>query len=246
MRRLIAALACRLAGSRLYGKPLQNLDPAQGVSILDHQIGMLSRIAAIDEIVLGIAEGAGNVPLVQYAEKNSVRYILGSEEDVLARLIQCTEAGDGTDAFRITTESPFTHWEMIDEAWSRHVTESADVTVVEGVPLGSSFEIYALAALQKSHDLGDCRHRSELCSLYIREHRDEFSVCLIDAEPEVARNEFRFTVDYPEDLVLCRAIYDAMSEQAPLILLRDIVAFLDDNPELTGIVSHLPSGGYWG
>ena len=37
-RRLIAVLACRAEGSRLYGKPLQNLDPAKGVTILDQII----------------------------------------------------------------------------------------------------------------------------------------------------------------------------------------------------------------
>ena len=35
-RRLVAALACRNSGSRLFGKPLQNLDVECNYSILDN------------------------------------------------------------------------------------------------------------------------------------------------------------------------------------------------------------------
>ena len=48
MRKLVAALACRINGSRLYGKPLQNLDIEKGISILDNIIGCLKQIQVID------------------------------------------------------------------------------------------------------------------------------------------------------------------------------------------------------
>ena len=60
MRKLVAAIACRNKGSRLYGKPLQNLDIDRGFSVLDNIIGCLKQIPVIDEIVLGIANGIEN------------------------------------------------------------------------------------------------------------------------------------------------------------------------------------------
>jgi len=59
-RRLIAAIACRNQGSRLYGKPLQNLDVISGVSIIDNIISCLQNLEIIDEIILGISEGQEN------------------------------------------------------------------------------------------------------------------------------------------------------------------------------------------
>ena len=56
MRKLIAALACRNQGSRLYGKPLQNLNIENGVSVLQYMINWIKTIPVIDEIVLGISE----------------------------------------------------------------------------------------------------------------------------------------------------------------------------------------------
>ena len=60
MKKLVAALACRNQGSRLYGKPLQNLDIDNGITILDNIINCLQQISAIDDVVLGIADGVEN------------------------------------------------------------------------------------------------------------------------------------------------------------------------------------------
>ena len=56
-RKLIAAIACRNKGSRLYGKPLQNLNETKGIKIIDNIIDCLLEVKVIDNIVLGISEG---------------------------------------------------------------------------------------------------------------------------------------------------------------------------------------------
>ena len=60
MKRKLAALACRNNGSRMFGKPLQNLDEKEGIKIIDNLIDCLKSINEIDEVVLGIAEGIEN------------------------------------------------------------------------------------------------------------------------------------------------------------------------------------------
>lgn len=237
MRRLVAALACRVNGSRLYGKPLQLLDVARNVSVLEHMIALYGTEPAIAEIVLGVAEGPANEPFHELARAQGIRSIRGDEQDVLRRLIQCAEAAGGTDVFRVTTESPFIYYEAIDEVWRRHVADGNDVTVIDGLPEGSHFEVFRLDALQRSHDRGDSRHRSELCSLYIREHREEFQLAVVPVPPAVQRQDLRLTIDYPEDLVLCRRIYGALADLAPRIPLESIIGFLDGHPELRELVA---------
>lgn len=236
MRRLVAALACRVNGSRLYGKPLQLLDVAAGVSVLDHMVSLFRTESSIAEIVLGVAEGPANEPFHQLAARHGIGSIRGDERDVLARLIQCGKAGEGTDVFRVTTESPFIYFEAIEAVWRRHVEAGNDVTVIDGLPEGSHFEVFTLEALERSHARGDSRHRSELCSLYIREHRDEFQLEVVPVPPALQRQDLRLTIDYPEDLVLCRRIYEALSAEAPRIPLHSIVAFLDARPDLRALV----------
>ena len=243
-RRLVAALACRNQGSRLYGKPLQNLDVERGVRILDNIIACLRTVPCIDQIVLGISEGQENEVFRSIADAAGVAWIVGDQRDVLQRLIQCGERGGATDVFRMTTESPFPFVDAIEEFWQRHRNEGADATFIWDIIDGAGFEIYALDALRTSHARGEAKHRSELCSLYVREHPDEFHVLRVDAPAVLRRKDIRLTVDYPEDLVVCRAAYEALKHQAPRISVPDIVAFLDRRPRLLELIAPYTEAGY--
>lgn len=233
----MAALACRIAGSRLFGKPLQLLDVERGVSVLDHIIDLARSEPSISEIVLGVAEGTANDAFIELAARWDVKAIHGSERDVLHRLIDCGTAGQATDVFRVTTESPFFHYEMIAEAWARHTAAGNDVTVIDGLPEGSHFEIYTMDTLRRSHERGDHRHRSEFCSLYVREHREEFRVEVLPIPPVLERMDLRLTIDYPEDLVLCRRVYSRLRDLAPRIPVARIIQVLDADAELRALVA---------
>lgn len=243
MKKLVATLACRNDGSRLYGKPLQNLDIENRVTILDHIIDLIRTLNEIEEIVLGIAEGSANYCYIDYANKKGVKYIVGSQKDVLKRLIQCVEHVNGTDAFRITTESPFFYFENITEAWDKHISGNNDLTSFSGVPDGCHFELISLETLKKQHTLGNERHRSELCTLYLRENIEDFKVEVLDIPEQVIRyKDMRLTVDYPEDLILCRSVYQHFKNLAPRIPLDRIIRFLDSRPDLQALVGPYLSG----
>jgi spore coat polysaccharide biosynthesis protein SpsF len=236
-RRLVAVLACRARGTRLYGKPLQLLDVENGRSVLEHLVLLLGTAPEIAQIVLAIAEGPENEPFWEIARSLGVSAVRGDERDVRLRLILGGRIGNATDVFRVTTESPFTHLEPLPEVWRRHVDGGNDLTVIDGVPEGTHFEIYQLAALEWSHDRGDERHRSELCSLYIREHRDEFQVEVVPVPERLRRLDLRLTIDYPEDLIVCRRVYAALRSHAPRIPLSEIVAVLDADADLRALAA---------
>ena len=116
MWRLVATLACRAPGSRLYGKPLQSLDLQEGVTILEHLVRLIRTLPCIDGAVLGVSAGQANVPFVEFAWQQGLPHIIGDERDVLQRLIDCAHAASATDVFRVTTESPFFYYELVEEA----------------------------------------------------------------------------------------------------------------------------------
>lgn len=236
MRKLVACLACRNQGTRLYGKPMQNLDIAERVTVIEYMIASIKTYSAVSDIVLGISEGQDNLVFKDIAVTNNVDFIIGSQEDVLSRLIQCCEKASGTDIFRVTTESPFTYFEAIEEAWKDHIAEERDLTTLDQLPDGSGFEIIKLEAYKRSWEKGESRHRSELCSLYIRENKPDFRIGYVSITSSIRRTDIRLTIDYPEDLILCRAVYQQFKEKAPLIPLADIIDFLDKNPKLKELV----------
>lgn len=243
-RRLVAVIACRSQGSRLYGKPVQNLDVGQGTRILDNIVDCLSTLPEIEEIVLGIAEGEENVVYRRFAEQRGLRFVIGDEVDVLGRLIAGGRLAQATDIFRVTSESPFPYFEYVTEAWATHVRSDADALFFDDIVDGCGFEIISLSALETSHRDGEDRHRSELCTLYMRENNDRFQIRRVSGPPELNRKDLRLTVDNPEDLVIARAVYKAFADKAPRIPVAEIVRFLDANPSLIALTAPFTEAGY--
>jgi spore coat polysaccharide biosynthesis protein SpsF len=234
-RRLVAALACRNNGSRLYGKPLQNL--VGETTILDQIISAIRRFPAIEQIVLCVSEGSANLNFVDVAHARDVSYVFGDPRDVLHRLILAGRLGRATDVFRVTTECPWFAYDLLEPAWQRHVKNSNDITVCDRLPEGLHFEIYRLAALEESHERGTSKDRSEFCSNYARTHPSAFRIEVLLPPQDLQRMDLRVTVDYPEDLIVCREIAKAHAHSMPLVGLREIVTFLDSRPDLKALVA---------
>lgn len=244
MRRLIVALACRNNGSRLYGKPLQNLCVIDRYTVLDNIVASLKGIDCIDQIVVGIADTPDNLVYERYCIEHDLQFIWGDEVDVLERLISCANAADATDVLRITSESPFPYYPLMNYAWKKHVESKADATFLDDIVDGCGFEIISKNALMRSHNEGSARHRSELCSLYIRENRDRFIINKIESPKEFYREDIRLTIDNPEDLIVCRAIYQEFKSKIPQLDLSDIINFLDQNPKLKELTLPYCADGY--
>lgn len=243
-KKLVAALACRHSGSRLFGKPFQNLDIENDVKIIDNIIECLKKFKFIKDIVLGISEGLINRSFIDYAKLKNIKYIIGDEKDVLSRLIKCGIKTNATDILRVSSESPFLHHENLEKGWKIHKKNKNDFTTLDNVIDGVGFEIISLKSLKYSHEFGKSKHRSELCSLFIRENLDKFKCERLKANNLYNRKDLRLTVDYPEDLILCREIYTKFKKEAPLIKIKDIISYLDKNKKLILLTKKYTDLGY--
>ena len=104
------------------------------------------------------------------------------------------------------------------------------------MPEGGNFEIYRQESLEKSHRDGNDEDRSEYCSAYARRNPEQFGIELIEPPKNWKRTDLRLTVDYPEDLILCRNIYMALKEYAPQIPFEKIINYVDQNKDIRSLV----------
>jgi len=238
--RVIATLACRNNSKRLYGKPLQRL---KNLTVLEYIIKNIKCTKGIDGVVLAISESPGNEIFQHFAMENNIPYVFGDDKDVLKRLINACKFMGGDTVFRMTTESPFPYLEKVPEALEAHRGLGADYTTISHLPDGSSFELISLEALKTSHAKGDSRHRSELCTLYMNENRSMFKFNVLEPKESHKRPDYRLTIDFPEDLILCRKIVQALGEEDYLDF-DTLIPFLDNNPHLRKEVEGLKIENY--
>jgi len=226
-----AILACRVQGTRLYGKPLQSLIPG-GRTIIESLIEYLREIKSLRKIVFAISEGNENYGFIRLAEKLSLPYVIGDEHDVLQRIIDAAKQEGSENVFRITTEGPFVMYEYADELIEEFIEGGYDWGSYTDVPEGTGYELITTKALQTSHNRGSARHRSELVTSYICEYQDEFKLLFKELPEGLRRPEVRLTVDYAEDLVFCQSVYRNLKKEGELIPVERIIDFWDQNPEL--------------
>ena len=106
------------------------------------------------------------------------------------------------------------------------------------------FELIKLDALRISHEKGEYKHRSELVSLYINEHPEQFKKNILQVDKEWQRPDYRLTIDFPEDLILCRKIFRHFGGDSKYISYQELIKFLDVHPELRSMVDNITDESY--
>jgi len=237
--KVVATLACRSESTRLYGKPLQLVG---GEPILTRLINQLRDIKSLDDIVLAIADTPSKESYIQYAQSEGLNYAVGSEENVLERLIEAGHEANADVALRVTTENPFVYSEDANKMISEHLKNNYDYSITEKLPLGASIEVVSMEALETANNRGSERHRSELCTLFIVENSDSFAINVRTPPSAVQRPDIRLTVDNPEDLIVARKVWNGISDEPDQQGLEEVIDFLDEHPDVTGINSKFPNG----
>jgi spore coat polysaccharide biosynthesis protein SpsF (cytidylyltransferase family) len=153
------------------------------------------------------------------------------------------EKGKGDIIYRVTTECPFIYMDTFEDVLTAHFKNRAALTVIEGLPEGTYYEIINLKDLRRAHEEGEARHRSELCTLYMCENPDKFFLQRLRTEiPKLQRPDIRLTVDYPEDLIVVREVYKALKKDGKYIGIEEIIEYLDAHPTLKEINGWIDAG----
>ena len=243
-KKLVFAVPCRNSGRRLFGKPIQFIDPDRKITIIEQLISCIKKINSVSDIVLGISYGSENKIFEKIAKKKTIKFIYGKESNPLERLIQCGRKVNATDILRITSECPFPYYNLIDKYWKVHKKTVADATFLEDIIDGCGFEIISMSSLLKSYKKCKTKKQKENFTYYIRKNHKKFRVNKFFGPKEFNRKDLRLTVDYPEDLAFCRKIYKRLIKQAPMFKLKSIIKFLDKNPELKKMIKPYLGEGY--
>jgi spore coat polysaccharide biosynthesis protein SpsF len=228
----LIVVSARMASSRYPGKALV---PLAGRPLL---LVLLERMRTTGlPVVLATSTSSDNDPLVALAERAGFPVFRGDEDDVLKRHVECARAFSAADVVRVTGDNPLTDVETLRRLVERHQQERADYSYVPGDALlmGILSEVISTSGLERSWEKGEARHRSELVTLYIKEHPAEFSILTVPLPDGLYRPGYRLTVDGAEDVRLMQALFDRLAAPGKAVATRDAIALLDHEPALLAI-----------
>jgi len=236
--RVFVVVSARMASSRCPGKAVV---PLAGRPLLAVLLERMAAARNVDGVVLATSTSPENDVLARLAEEGGFPVFRGEEDDVLRRHVECARAIGADHVVRVTGDNPLTDLETVERLVALHRAEGADYTYVPGDALlmGILSEVVSRAALERAWEKGEPRHRSELMTLYIKEHPEDFRVVAGTLPEGLYRPEYRLTVDEAEDVALMQQIFARLSVPGRPVTTREAVALLDRDPALARINAHL-------
>ena len=200
--------------------------------MLAHLVERLRRSRNSSPIVITTSYLEDDRPLVDLASDLGIESFQGDPDDVLARIGAAAEHFDLETVISCTADNPFVDPVWADALMDLHIGSNADFGRIEGLPWGTfsySLDRSAIARACKMKATSD----TEVWGGYFTEDLGFKTVVLSADDPAVNRPEYRLTVDTPADFALVEGIFEALGDR--VFPLEDIVALLDDRPDLLKI-----------
>ncbi len=231
-------VSARMASSRYPGKAVV---PLAGRPLLLVLLERMATVHGVAGVVLATSAHPENDVLVDLAKSAGFGAFRGDEDDVLRRHVDCALGIGAAHVVRVTGDNPLTDVETVESLVELHLRTTADYTYVPGDALlmGILAEVISTAALEQAWARGTARHRSELMTLYFKEHPEEFHISLGELPQGLYRPQYRLTVDEAEDVALAQALFERLSAPGRVVTTRAAIALLDAEPSLAALNAHL-------
>jgi spore coat polysaccharide biosynthesis protein SpsF len=225
-----------MGSSRLPGKVLMDV---AGKPAIERLVERLAAARTVDDIILATSSAPTDNALADWAAKRGMRCYRGSEDDVLARVVEAQRMAASDIVVEVTGDCTLLCPEIIDLGVETFFDRDCDVVTNArnpGFPLGADVQVFPLHLLEHVAETVDDPAVREHVSLYFYEHPERYRVHHIEPKPRWRRPELRLQLDYPADHVFLEAVYGALEPRlGPVFGLDAILDLLDERPQLAAI-----------
>ena len=204
-----------------------------GEPMLARQIERVKRSRLIDQLIVATSEHDSDRPLAELCLRLKIDCYRGSLDDVLDRFYQAAKKYSPDTIVRLTGDCPLADPELIDRVIQFYFDSASDYVsncLEPTFPDGLDAEVFSLAALEEAWKNGSLKSEREHVTPYITGHPEKFNLANLSNEKNLS--DLRWTVDEPEDFDFARAVYERLYQRNPRFGMNDILALLDDDPQL--------------
>lgn len=230
-----AIIQARVGSTRLPGKVLKDL---KGKKVLEHVVERVQKSKIIDNVIIASTVSPGDDAIEALAMQNHWDYYRGSENDVLSRYYEAATKYNLDVIIRITSDCPLIDPQIIDEMLRVYISGnyefvanvSADISK-RTFPRGLDIEIFSYDMLRKAFINAKEKYQREHVTPYLYENISS----IFYYRNNIDLSNYRWTLDTDEDWRLISEIYRYLYKGSHDFFFEDILAVMEDHPELAMI-----------
>lgn len=232
----VAIIQARTNSTRLPNKVLKTIN---GKYVLQHIIEFLQLSKSVDKIVVATTDHIDDDPIESLLKQLNISCFRGSSSDVLKRYYDCAKLYGADIVLRVTADDPLIDPTIIDDLIKK--CQNSEVDYVTSTfpctfPLGfTACEAFPFSILEKLHNTALDPMSREHVTFHILENIDMFKIISITSEPELARPDWRLTIDSLDDFLLIQKIFSEMNIDKKIFSYAKLVEFIDNNLDLLKI-----------
>jgi spore coat polysaccharide biosynthesis protein SpsF (cytidylyltransferase family) len=228
-----AIIQARYGSTRFPGKVLEDL---AGKTVLAHVIERCRLTRGIDAVVCAIPDDDKSDIVATEAEQCGAVVIRGSEHDVLDRFVKAADANGAEVVMRVTSDCPLTDPEINARVIDLLRAENCDYAcnnMPVTWPHGLDCEVFTREVLLRAGREADQSYDREHVTPWIRTAQGIRRANL--PGPGGVEADYRWTLDYPEDLAFFRAVHARLPDAAGVAGYREVSALLKQHPDIATI-----------
>ena len=228
-------IACRLKSTRLKRKALLKIGSIPSVEMC---IKNILKFKDVNSVVLATSTTEEDSELKNYTYNKNVIFHQGDPDDVIQRYLDIIEKKNFDVIIRVTGDCPYLSSDIAEVVLNSHFEKGAEYSNGIGAAVGTNLEVINSLSLKKVKKYFPRADYSEYMTWYFQNNPEEFKLNYVDL-PEKWKRDYRLTLDYQADLDLFNKIEEYFLEKNIDYNIDELYKYLDSNPEIVKINSHL-------
>ncbi|MEA5258514.1 glycosyltransferase family protein [Arcicella aquatica] len=235
MSEITIVVQARMSSSRL---PKKVLLPILGESLLYRMIERLQQIKHQATIVIATSEDQQDDVIEQFCQEKNIICYRGSLNNLLDRHYQVGVLTNAKIVLKIPSDCPLIDPRIVDKVLDFYVENEGKYDFVSNLhpatyPDGNDVEIMTFEALSKAWNEASRPLELEHTTPYFWENPDKFRLANVTWETGLDYSmSHRFTIDYHEDYLFIKRVFEELYPQNPAFSLDDILGLLQQKPEI--------------
>ena len=247
MTAISIVVQARMSSSRL---PKKVLLPILGESLLYRMVERLQQIKHKASIVIATSENPEDDVIEEFCQAKNITCFRGSLNNLLDRHYQVGVLTNADIVIKIPSDCPLIDPRIVDKVLDFYVENEGKYDFVSNLhpatyPDGNDVEIMTFEALKKAWQEATRPLELEHTTPYFWENPDKFRLANVTWETGLDYSmSHRFTIDYYEDYLFIKRVFEELYPQNPAFSLEDILLLLEEKPEIYAINQHF-AGVNW-
>lgn len=232
-----ALIQARMGSTRLPGKVLA---PLEGKPLLLRILERLRAAEGLACLAVATSAAARDDAVAALCAEHGIPCHRGPEDDVLRRTLDAALAFELDPVVRITGDCPFVCPRAVSELLAFHRREDADYSTYSEETVHEGIDPFSLRWLRAAQGEARAADEREHPLLILRRRPGAARIARLRPDPRLrARPGLRLSVDEPADLEFARAVYAALGAGGRLFSTEELLALLEQRPELAAGNRHV-------